>query len=125
MSRVKGFLSFINEGKQQMLSIGLMSKNIEVAYEKDAKDVMYGGDDGKFYNFYVIDADMDNASVAAKVLEDPGIFGERVLFAPLDLTVKSYSKLKDAGIEIPKNANFVMHVMIAKKNPAPYKGHQN
>lgn len=117
MGRLKSFEIFINEAKG---NIDLMAKNIQVAYEKEPKDVMYGGEDEKFFNFYVIDADMDNANIAATTLEDPGIFGERVLFEFVDLTVKMFSELKKAGVSIPPNADHVIHVMIAKKDPAPY-----
>ena len=117
MRRIKLFESF-NESNA---NIELMKKNIEVAYDKESKDVMFGGEDEKFFNFYVIDVDMDNAQVAAITLEDPAIFGERVLFEFVDLTVKVYAELKKLGIVIPENAEHVIHVMIAKKNPAPYK----
>jgi len=119
MNIVKSFSTFINESNA---NIELMKKNIEVAYEKEGTDdVRYGNEDDKFYNFYVLDVDMDNANIAATTLEDPSIFGERVLFEFVDLTVKMYAELKKIGVDIPEHAEHVIHVMIAKKHPGYYK----
>jgi hypothetical protein len=114
MSRIKKFQAFINESitdKNEFIKNSLIK-----AYDKESKpnEVIDMGEDDKFYNFYVIDSDLDKAQAAARRLEYPHVFGDFVSFEPVDITVQMNKEFKDAGLN-PTESDFVIHVRVSKK----------
>lgn len=119
MKKIKGFQDFLNEKNGEGKDPEVMRQHIVIAYDKEnsPEDVVFAGEDKDFYNFYVANTAIDDSTEAIKDLERPEIFGDHVSFELLNLTIQLYQEMKKAGIEIPTDAEFIIHIRIAKKHP--------